>query len=83
MTAEVMSLRPVPKIKPRNAPKADFTESVAPFPAKNSSKSSAPRSEPKIMPTGGYRRPRKSPAMAPQLPYLLPPVSLVNQAGTT
>ena len=35
------------------------------------------------IPTGGTIMPINKPAMAPQPAYLLPPVNLVNHAGTT
>ena len=78
-----MSLAPVPKMKPRKAPRADLREVAVSFFETTSSATNAPMSEPTIIPTGGTTRPANRPMMAPQPPALEPPVSFVKYAGTT
>ena len=73
---------PVPKKNPRKAPRADLAESHPFLPEKASSARNAPRMVPRMIPTGGMNIPANKPTSAPLPAAFVPPVSLVNHAGT-
>lgn len=67
-----------PAKKPIKAPKPDLTDVFMSAPL-ISSKQTAPTKGPIKMPMGPAKSPTSKPAIAPQVPYLLPPVNLVPQ----
>ena len=81
MMPVVMSLAPVPDMKPRKAPMLALKESHTPLSSKRNSPRKAPASEPRMIPKG-ENMPMKRPTIAPTLAALWPPVTFVNHAGT-
>ena len=74
---------PVPAITPAKAPSADLHDEEKSLLANISSPIRAPRKQPAIIPTAVKKMPASKPIIAPQLPALEPPDSLVNLAGIT
>ena len=75
MTATI--LIPTPHKKPKNAPHADFMDTLKSPDVLINSPTSAPKKGPRIIPGGPTKNPIISPIVEPVVAALLPPVLFV------